>query len=128
MFIYQTSSRPFEQTLATPWRSSVGRNNQFIPNTCHGFDLYRTFLDLPAQMCNVNVHRACLTVEVEAPGFLQNLLAAHAESAVLDQGERKVKFLRAQVEAQGSEAGFTSGRVDHQIADVNRVGSVRLLS
>jgi len=43
----------------------------------------------------VYIHRSGLAVEVEAPGFLQNLLAAEDKSAVFGQGEEQVEFLRA---------------------------------
>ena len=50
-----------------------------------------------AQVRDMHIDRTRLTVEVEAPGFLQDLLAAEDESAVFSEGEEQVKFLRAQV-------------------------------
>lgn len=66
----------------------------------------------------MDIHRAGLTVEVETPGFLQDLLAAEHQSAVLDECEQKVELLGAQVEALRGETDLTPGRVDGQIAEV----------
>src|SRR5690349_19982045 len=92
------------------------RDNQFVSNTGNNFDLYAAFFDLFAQMRYVDIHRAGLTIEIETPGFLQNLLAAEDESAVLGAVEEQVKFLATQVQCPRSEADFPSGRVDGQVS------------
>ena len=48
----------------------------------------------------MDVDGACLAVKVEAPGFLQNLLAAEDESAVFGECEQQVEFLGAQIEGR----------------------------
>ena len=80
-------------------------DHQFISNTCHGFDLHRTLFKFLSQMRHMDIHCARLTVKVEAPGFLQDLLAAEDPSAVFGKGEEQVKFLGAQVEEFGKQAG-----------------------
>jgi len=74
------------------------------------------------------IDRARLAVEVEAPRFLQDLLAAEDESVVLGEGEEKVKFLRAQVDGPGREAHFPSGGIDQQVTNVDRFGRICIFS
>lgn len=76
----------------------------------------------------MHIDRARLAVEIEAPGFLQDLFAAEDESAVFGEGKEKVKFLGAQAYSRGREAHFPSGGVDQQVADVDRFGRIRSLS
>jgi len=66
------------------------------------------------------IHRSGLTVEIEAPGFLEDLLAAEDESAVGCKSEEQVEFLRAQVEGPGIDADFASRGIDGQVADMDR--------
>lgn len=70
----------------------------------------------------MNIHRSGLAVEVKAPGFLEDLLAAEDQSAVGGQGEQQVKFLGPQVDALGFEPDFASGGIDEQVADMNGLG------
>src|SRR5215208_3763569 len=102
------------------------RDYQFISDTCHCFDLYAAGFDLPAQVRHVDIHSAGLTIEIEAPRFLQNLLAAEHESAVFGQGEKKVKFLRTQVEAARVDPYLPPGGIDHQVPEVHRCGLIHL--
>lgn len=106
-------------------RRSRRSDHQLIPNTCYGFDLYAAGFDLPAQMRHVDIDGAGLAVEVESPGFLQDLLAAEDESAVFSQGEEKVKFLGAQVEAAGVDAHFPSRGIDRQVTEMDRRSAIR---
>ena len=74
------------------------------------------------------IDRARLAIEVEAPSFLQDLLAAEDEAAVFGEGEEKVKFLRAQADGPGRKAHFPSGGVDEQVTDVDWFSRIRSLS
>ena len=77
-------------------------------------------------MRHVDIHGARLAVKVEAPGFLQDLLAAEDESAVFGQGEEQIKFLGAQVEGPGGEADFPPGRVNRQITEMDGSSVIHL--
>src|SRR5262245_18756860 len=71
-------------------------------------------------MRHMNVYRAGLTIEVEAPGFLQDLLARENKSTVPSEGEEQVKFLSPEVEVERAEADFPSGRINRDVTDMNR--------
>src|SRR6185503_1340896 len=105
--------------------TSSEHGNEFVSNACYGFNLYRTLLKFPAQMRHMDIHGTGLTVKVEAPGFLQDLLTAEDESAMFGEGQEKVKFLGAQVKALRREMDFTSRRVNCQIAEMNRSRAIR---
>src|SRR6266487_1839201 len=59
-----------QRSLRYPKGTMSARNDQFISNTCDGFDLYIAGFKLPAQVRYVNIYSAGLPIEVEAPGFL----------------------------------------------------------
>lgn len=46
----------------------------------------------------MDIHCTRLTVQVKAPGVLQDLLTAEDPSAVFGQGQEQVKFLGTQVQ------------------------------
>ncbi len=74
-------------------------------------------------MRHVDIHRAGLAVEIEAPGLLEQLLARQDAAARLRQGEEQVKFLGAEVEGTLAEADFAAGGVNHQVREADRRGA-----
>ena len=68
----------------------------------------------------MDVDRACLTVKVEAPGLLQNLLAAEDESAVFGEREEQVEFLGAEVEDPRRDSDLPARRVYGYVTEMDR--------
>ena len=81
-----------------------------------------TWLQFLPQVRHVDVHGAGLTVEVEAPRLLKNLLAAEDESAVFGEGEEQIEFLCAQAQRGRIDSDLPSGWVNRQVAESNRGG------
>src|SRR5512138_1265252 len=77
-------------------------------------------------MCYVHIDGAGLTVEVEAPGFLQDLFAAQDKSAVLGKGKEEIEFLGTQVKALRSKANFAAGGVNRHVTEMDRRRGVRV--
>ncbi len=75
-------------------------------------------------MGNVYIHRSGLPVEIEAPGFLQDLFPAEDQSAVGCKGEEQVEFLGTQVNDLGIEPDFASCWINGQVADMDRFGGI----
>jgi hypothetical protein len=105
---------------------NLGWDEQLVSDACDRFDPDSAFFQFPAEMRHMNIHGARLAVKVEAPGFLQELLATENESAVLGQGEEQIKFLGAQVDRPRGEAHFPPGRIHRQVTELDR-GRVRPL-
>ena len=103
-----------------PEEAQSVREDQFVTHAGDRFYFHSALFKLAAQVRHVDVHRPGLAVEIEAPGFLQELFTAEDEPAVFGEGEEQVEFLGAQVQAEGSEAHFPPGRVNGQVAELQR--------
>src|SRR3972149_4078314 len=60
---------------------------QFISDTSHSLDIDRSASQFPAQMGDVNIHGAGLSVEIESPRLLEKLLAGEDAPGLPDQDE-----------------------------------------
>ena len=67
----------------------------------------------------MDIYSAGLPVEVEPPGFLQDLLTTKNPSAVFGKSEEQVKFLRTQVKGLKIEAHFTPRRINGQVTEMD---------
>src|SRR5919202_5639774 len=96
------------------------RRHQLIAQPAHGLDLRRAPGKLIAQPRDVDVDGAAIPQVGIAPHPAQERLAREHAALFLRQGQQQVELLGAQLDWLAADADLPAGRVDVDVADVER--------
>jgi hypothetical protein len=86
--------------MGTPdLRISEHLDGQFIPDARYSLYADCPTFELLAETSDVDVDGSCLSVEIEAPCQLKELLTGEYSPRLSGQSEQQIKFLRTQLNA-----------------------------
>src|SRR5260221_6612952 len=104
---------------------SVGLRVEFVADTPHRLDSNTGSVKFIAHMCRVYIHGAGLSVKIEAPYKVQQLLTAQDNSLIFRQHHEQIELFGPQINLTVSNMDGTARRINGHISDVQRSGRLR---
>src|SRR3990172_8701465 len=103
-------------------RSSARRSrlDSFITRAAYGAD-HRRPLQLPAQLSDVNVHRARPARIADPPNAVEETVARENDARTLEEVDEQVELLRGQLHAPAAHRRLPSVDVDDDVAEAKDV-------